>query len=196
MTPETSKWLGWTAGLVCLIAYWPYIVAVIRRETIPNRATWIIWTLVSLIIAISYKNSGGEATFWVPVGYAVGSGIVAILSFKYGEGGWTRLDKFCLTMAVLSIPAWILSGSPKTALLISLAVDLLGALPTIKKSYLEPEKENRIAWSLFAVGCFLNVAALPDWNFWVALYPVAMVMLVSVITFPVLFLRKNSHAQT
>lgn len=183
---------GKVAGIISLAAFVPYIVAIFRRETKPNRATWLIWTVVGFMLAISYYSSGAKHTIWVPVSYLIGPFITALLSIKYGEGGWTRFDRYCLLGAGASLVLWWMFNSPLVALLINIFIDLLGSLPTIKKAYHEPEKEDRLAWALFFIGNIVNLFAVGIWTFAIAVYPVYMFLGSSLIAALVFFRpRKN-----
>lgn len=164
--------VGKAAGVIAIAAYLPYVVAIVRRQTSPNRATWFIWAFVSFIMLISYYLSGARNTIWLPLAYAVGSSVVALLSIWYGEGGWTILDRSCLAGAGLSVVLGIVFKNPQLALFTSILNDFFGMLPTIKKSYLRPAGENKSAWIMFFVGSVLNIVAIENWNFSIASYPV------------------------
>ena len=94
--PPSTVLLGWVAGVLSLVAFVPYIVAILRGETRPNRATWWIWTTTGAVLLASYYFSGAETTIWVAVSYFVASLVTALLSIRYGEGGSTPLDRGCL----------------------------------------------------------------------------------------------------
>ena len=100
---EIASVAGKLAGIISLSAYGPYILSILRKETKPNRASWIIWAIVSTIIALSYREAGASYAFLAPVGYVIGSTIVFILSIRYGVGGWTPFDRKCLIGAAISL---------------------------------------------------------------------------------------------
>ncbi len=130
---------GIFAGITSFLAFFLYYVSILRRKTSPNRATWLILTVVGALIASSYYEIGARETIWVAISYVLGPFIAFLLSIKYGEGGWTRFDKFCLAGAIISLIFWWLSGLALITLLINIFIDFLGILPTIKKSYLNPK---------------------------------------------------------
>lgn len=179
--PEITEIAGKIAGIISFIAFIPYIVAILRKKTRPNRASWWIWTVLGITLGTSYYFSGAEHTIWVPVSYAVGPFIVAILSIKYGEGGWNRFDLFCLGATVISLVLWALFRTPLVALFINLFIDLLGALPTIKKTYKDPKSEDPIAWILFFCGNTCNLFAIEELRFAILAYPVYMFLVSSLI---------------
>jgi len=184
---------GKVAGIVSLIAFIPYILAILRGETKPNRATWWIWTIVGFMLGASYFSSGAKHTIWVPVSYIIGPFTVAILSIKYGEGGWTRFDRYCLFGTGMSVILWWIFSSPLIALLINLFIDFLGALPTIRKAYHKPESENHIAWILFFGGNIINLFAVEKWTFTIAVYPIFMFLLSGLIAITILIQRNKKR---
>lgn len=180
--PDIFAIAGKAAGIISFIAFIPYIVSILRKKTVPNRASWWIWAIVGFMLAGSYYSSGAEHTIWVPVSYAVGPLITAILSIKYGEGGWTVFDRWCVTGAVVSLIPWFLFNSPLIALLINLFIDFLGALPTIRKAYRKPEDEDRLAWILFFTGNTINMLSVGRLDFAIVVYPVYMFLASGLIT--------------
>jgi hypothetical protein len=184
---------GRVAGLFSLAAFVPYILSTLRGRTKPNRATWWIWTVVGFLLAVSYYASGARHTLWVAVSYVLGPLITAILSLKFGVGGWTRLDRGCLLGAGAGTLLWWVSGSPLMALVINLVIDFLGALPTMSKAYADPGGEDPWAWSLFLLGNTLNLFAIEKWRFSIAVYPVYMFLLSALILLLLTSRRRVKH---
>ncbi len=187
---EIASIAGKLAGIISLAAYAPYIRSILRKETKPNRASWIIWAIVSTIIALSYREAGASYAFLAPIGYVIGSTIVFILSIRHGVGGWTPFDRRCLIGAAISLVLWWAFNSPMSALLINLFINLLGTLPTLKKVWYQPETESKVAWSLFSLGTLINLFAIEKWIFSMAVYPVSMLFLVGMVTVPVLWTKR------
>lgn len=169
--------IGIVAGLIGLLGFLPYILTTVQGKNRPNRATWWIWGILGLIQGFSYYYSGANNTIWVPVFYAVCQIITAILSLKYGEGGWTRFDRFCLFGAGISLLLWWWFKSPFMALVFALVIDSLGALPTVFKSYYKPEEESCFSWSIFLIANTLNLTALENWSFELSAYPLYLFIL-------------------
>jgi len=183
---------GMMAGALSLVAFIPYILAILKKETVPNQATWFIWTIVGLMLGTSYYSSGAQHTIWVPISYIIGPFVTFLFSLKYGEKGWTRFDKGCLVGTVFSLIFWLIFQSPLIALSINLFIDALGALPTVRKSYYLPESEDRLAWTLFFLGNLLNLFAVEHWIFSIAAYPIYMFVGSGAITLLIYF-RPRSH---
>ena len=130
--------------------------------------------MVGIIIAASYRAAGANATIWVPITYALGPLVTCLLGIKFGQGGWSRFDRICLLGVALSLSIWGIYRSADLALGINIGIDLLGALPTLRKSLIDPYGEDLLAWSLFFVANTLNVLAIDRWSWQVAVYPLYM----------------------
>ncbi len=176
-----TKLFGELAGIISVAAYLPYIRAILKGQATPNRASWVIWTIISGSIFFSYSSAGATDTIWVSAGYALGSFIVSLLSIKYGEGGWTKLDQRCLASAAIGLFLWWAFDSPLFALYTSTGVDAIASIPTVKKAYKNPLSEDKIAWALFWAGAFMNVLAVDKWKFVIYIYPIAIFLIISVI---------------
>ena len=178
-----KEFIGIIAGILSFSAYFIYISTTIFGKTKPNRATWWILTLIGAMIASSYYVAGARATIWVALSYVLGPLIIAILSIKYGEGErLERLDKWCLSVAIISLPIWYISKSAILVLCINIFLDFVGLLPTVKKSYLRPGGEDRIAWTIESFASLFNVFAIERWIFTIAFYPIYLFTINSIIT--------------
>lgn len=178
--------IGYIAGMLALGGYIPYIIAILRGQTKPNRATWLIWTIVGGLLAVSYIAAGENSkSIWLPIGYFVGPFFTALLSIRYGYSAWSKLDSICVLLALLSLIPWLLTHNPITTLAINVFIDLLGAVPTLVKTYREPETEDLTAWFIFFVANTLQLFAIETWNL-TALYPLYLFFLAGSLTILIL----------
>jgi uncharacterized protein with PQ loop repeat len=171
MMADIYSSIGMIAGIIEFLGFLPYILNTISRKVTPNKATWIIWSVVGIIIAASYYASGARDTVWMPIASAIGIVLVALLSLKYGEEGWSALDKTCLIGAGAGLALWWYTNEPALAYGMTTMVDAIGALPTIKKAYDRPDSERNLAWPMFFIASTLNLIAIREWTFVIALYP-------------------------
>lgn len=175
--------IGPIAGIIGLIGFFPYFLEIFRGQTKPNRASWWIWGILGVILGISYYSSGATHSIWVPLCYAVCQLVTATLSLKFGEGGWSRLDLQCLIGAGISLLLWWILDSALIAMMACLVIDLFGAVPTLKKSYLKPDSESFLSWSIFFIANSLNLLAIGQWNFALSAYPLYLFFLSGSLVF-------------
>ncbi|KKU67924.1 MAG: putative RNA methylase [Parcubacteria group bacterium GW2011_GWA2_47_16] len=190
---NTLEIIGIVSGLLALSSYFFYIPAILKGDTKPNRASWWIWGGVGVLIVASYYVSGARSTIWVPLSEAIGPAIIALLSIKYGEGGWTRLDRWCLVGAGIGTFLWWFTNSALVGLVVYLFIDLMAVIPTIKKSFHRPEHEDKKAWGLAFGGQLLNLLAVEKAAFSILLYPIYMIITNGVI-FGLQFKKRGSKA--
>ncbi len=189
---NTPQILGILAGIFISIGYIPYVYEVITKKTVPSRASWLIWSISTIIIAVSVQLTGTTEAIWFPILDAVGCTIIFLLAIPYGSGGWTNTDKFSFAICIASLIVWYTTGNPLTALLMNLTVYVSGYIPTIGKVWRDPRHESRLAWSLFFVGSLVNLIAVligNDTGFAVWFYPTVLTVVVGMLF--VLLLRKN-----
>jgi hypothetical protein len=172
---------GILAGFVAASGFIPYIYSILKGKTRPNRASWLIWAALGGLLFASYVSSGASTTIWQPLSFAIGPVIVFVLSIKHGVGGYNKLDVFCLAGAALGLLLWKLSNEPQAALYLSIFVDALGFLPTIKKAYFQPGSESRLAWSIGVTSTVINLFAINSWTLEIALYPIYLVIFNSAV---------------
>ncbi|MEK9183890.1 MAG: hypothetical protein AAB890_02350 [Patescibacteria group bacterium] len=177
----TGEVFGIIAGIFSFSAYLFYIVAILKGHTKPSRATWFIWAVVGIILAVSYKASGAENTIWVAVSEAIAPTIIALLAVKYGVGGAEKIDILAFAGAIVSLVLWWYFGSPVVALVTNLTIDFFAALPTIAKSLHRPEEEDRFAWTLTQTGNLFNLFAIDKLIFGVVVYPIYTFLIDGVI---------------
>jgi len=164
MIPQAS--IGIAAALLSLVPSVFYLLAIAKGETKPDRVTWWVLALSSLMISSTDWAAGAHNTVWLPIAYCFGFLAVAVASLRYGEGA-TRLhalDRVCLGGVVIGAGLWWRLRSPATGLFVVMGVEFLGLIPTIVKSYLRPWTEDRRAWCIAALASLLNLFALDSWS--------------------------------
>lgn len=185
--------IGLIAGMLAIVAFLPYILSILKGKTRPNKTTWWVWTIIGGLVLLSYYSVGANSTLWVPIALFVGMFATAVLSLKYGESGWSKLDLYCLGGGAVGIILWIIFSEPLLALVASMFVSFVGALPTIKKTYIDPAGEDRLAWILFSIADIVNLFAIEQWVFAIAIYPICLFIIDGTITALALRTKKDGR---
>lgn len=148
-------------GIGCTI---PYILDTIRGKTQPHLYTWLIWSVTQAIAAAGvYYGNGG----WTAIGMTFGAGIiacVALLSIPYGTKNITAFDTVLCAGAFLCLFAWFLMEDPLLAVLLATGTDLIGYIPTLRKTWDEPASETMSMWFAYILATLLALAGLQEYN--------------------------------
>ena len=165
---------------------------------VENSSAWWILSFVGILILWSSSALGAHDNFWIQLSYVVGPLIIAVLSLRFGDGNrLSALDIGCFLGACISGILWVTFNSPMIGLIGSITVDLIGLLPTIVKSYREPEVESPNAWLIETTASTLNLLVISSWfsllqKDWI--YALYLFLVNSLIT--LLLWRKRVFPQT
>jgi hypothetical protein len=163
--------LGFVGGIISISGYIPYIRDVIKKTTYPERASWLIWDVLTAIAFFSQLAKGASASLWLP-GFEVGGlSIVLILSIKSGKGGLSRKDILALIGAGIGLVLWYVTKEPAVALYIIICIDMIGTILTLEKAYRNPESETMSTWFLVAIAGILSIIAVGKVNIVLLSYP-------------------------
>ncbi len=186
--------IGLASGALAIVMYAPYIRDMLKGTTHPHRASWLIWSSLGLIAFFSQLAKGATNSLWMTAAQTLGTMAVFILSIKFGTGGFSRLDRVSLLAAAFGIVLWYLTSDALYALLITIAVDAIGAALTAKKAYQRPESETLITWVLSAASGILGTLAVGALNPTLMLYPLYVFVANSCVITGILLGRRMSQA--
>jgi hypothetical protein len=190
---STLSYIGILGGIFSLAGYIPYAKAVIRGEAKPERSSWLIWTLSSMLILMSYYLVGARETIWVPLAYVVGSATITLLSFRYGQEGWGLLEKVSLGVAIISGIRWVFFNNVGLALILNLSLSFISYLRTIKKlAFDRTAQEDLPGWIFYFIGAALNLMAISVWSVEISALPI-MFFVMNGVTL-LLTLRNRKYA--
>ena len=105
--------------------------------------------------------------------------LIFIASFHNPAAVWRigRLDYVCGALSVAGTVGWLVTRSGVVAIVAAIVADLLAGIPTLVKSWTDPETESVSAY----LGAFLNAAILlltvTDWTTAVVAFPLYIVCL-------------------
>ena len=104
----------------------PYIKDIFKNTTKPERASWLIWAILGLVIFFAQLAKGASNSLWFTGAQVLGDLTVFILAIKYGVGGLIKRDIIALFAAGLGLVLWYLTSEAAVALFIAIAIDATG----------------------------------------------------------------------
>lgn len=183
--------IGLFAGLLSVIAFFPYIRDVIKGKTKPERASWLIWLVLGSIAFSSQLAKGASDSLWMTAAQTFGVILVFILSLKYGVGGLNGRDSISLAVAALGILLWFITSEAAVALYIVIFIDAIGAWLTVLKTYKDPGSETLISWVLYGTSGILAMISVGSFNLILLAYPFYIVLANYAVVFAIIFGRKK-----
>lgn len=165
--------VGVFAVLLVFVGYIPYIRDVLSGKTTPHIYSWFLWGFVTaLAFALQISDGAGIGSF-VTLAAATMCSVVAFLAFtKKGKKDITTSDTIFFLFALVSVALWLLAKQPVLAAVLTTLTDVLGFVPTIRKSWNKPYSETLSFYLLNTVRFALAVFALQQYTIPTALYPI------------------------
>lgn len=185
---DVVKTLSVIAGVLFFVAFIPYIRAILRKETKPAKASWLIWATLDTITLLGMHNK--DTLNGQIIGAVLGAWVVALLALKYGTPGWTKLDKFCLAGAILGIVLWQVFDDALFGIMISSIVVFLASFPTFISAWKDPSREDKLAWTIFWISCVCATIAIPQWTLADATQPITFLAIESIMMYILYFHKK------
>jgi hypothetical protein len=154
-----------------------------------------MWGILGLLLLIAYQKSGARMDTTLPAAWMgfVNPLLIVLISLRYGELTWTRLDTWCSIIFVATIVGWLTLDNPLVGLLGGIVADLVSAIPQIKKNWMEPHDEAWCPWTLFCIGSAVNFLAIEKWEFAQWLYPAYFTLGSASIAVPVILHRLGHY---
>jgi uncharacterized membrane protein YfhO len=178
------------AVFLTLYAYTPYLIGIFRGKTKPHCFTWLIWSIVAVIATLIQILEGGGMGSWPTIVATLTCFLITFLSIKYKTEHIKRIDYVLFTVSLCSIPLWVITNSPVYSALLVTGIEIVGALPTIIKSWHHPKEEVMSTYGLNSIRYLLSILSLSTISIATIAYPIGMVFMNGVI-FAILFIRRN-----
>lgn len=146
------------------ISYGMLLYDIFWGDTRPHLYTFLIWTITQATATFALKE--GHAG-WAILPYVSGTIFVFVvfcISHFRGTKDVARFDLGCLIAALLGVGTWYVFDSPFAAVLIVTSIDLVGFIPTLRKSWHNPWEESLKFWLITGLSGLFFILALEEHN--------------------------------
>ncbi|MGO8863378.1 MAG: hypothetical protein ACLQRH_21840 [Acidimicrobiales bacterium] len=150
-----------------------YVRDTLRGTTQPNRVTWLLWAFAPLLAAaVEFRSGVGLRTLttfmigFMPL-------LVFVASFHNSAAVWKvrRLDYACGAMSLAGTAAWLATRNGVIAIVAAIAADFLAGIPTMLKSWTNPESETVASYAGAAISAGILLLTIDHWTTEVAAFP-------------------------
>jgi hypothetical protein len=151
-----------------------YLRDTLRGVTRPNRITWVMWAVAPLLaFAVEVREGVGlQSLMTFVVGFS--PLLILLASFHNRQAYWRigRLDYLCGAVSVTGLGVWLATRHGTVAIAASIASDGLAALPTLVKSWKEPESESVSAYLGAEANAVITLLTIKTWTTAYVAFPV------------------------
>lgn len=170
--------VGAIAVLLTFVGYIPYIVDTLKGKTKPHVYTWFIWGVITLAAyALQVSADAGPGSLVTLAAAVVCLFIAALgLSVARSERNIDKIDTFCFVLALVAMSAWLGADQPVTAVILLSVADMIGFVPTIRKSWKHPYQETLFSYEMNTFRFALAIYALESYTLVALLYPLTWIL--------------------
>lgn len=161
-----------------------YLADTLKGKIQPNKVTWLLWSIAPLVAFFAQIQQGvgivALTTFivgFVPL-------VIFIASFINKKAYWQlgRLDITCGVLSAVGLVLWLITSVGNIAIFFAILADGLAAVPTIVKSYYEPESENDLVYLFGIINASIGILAIKTWNFEHYGFPAYLLIVTGILT--------------
>lgn len=168
--------IGLVAVILTFVGYVPYIRDTIKGKTKPHVYTWFIWGLITAIaFGLQLSANAGPGAF-TTLAAAIVCFIIFGFGLRQGERDITTSDTIFLTLSLAALVLWLFAKQPVLSVILVSIIDILGFVPTIRKSWHKPYEETLISYEINTLRFGLALLALNHYTIVTVLYPLTWII--------------------
>jgi hypothetical protein len=164
MLNENFVYLGVALSFLGALSY---LIGTLKGEVQPSKVTWFVWSLAPLVAfwAIVQQGVGVQSLLTFMVGF--NPFLIFLASFINKKAYWkiTKLDVTCGVLAIGGLVLWKMTDIPDLAIFFGILADAIAAIPTVIKSFQEPETENANLFLGSGIAALITLLTIKAWNF-------------------------------
>lgn len=154
-------------SLISFIGSASYLIDTVKGKVKPNRVSFLMWSLAPLVAFFAQLKSGVgiQSLMTLTVGLSPLSIFVASFFNKNSEWKITKFDLTCGGLSFLGFILYLVTKDAVLAVAFSIMADGLASLPTIKKSFTDPETESGAPYLASAISAVITMLTFKTWDF-------------------------------
>jgi len=173
----TKEVIGYTAAIVGVIYYIPYVHDVLKGGTKPHAFSWFLWSVLGWIAFAAQIIKGGGPGSWATGAATTCASIVFFFSLVKGEKMFPFFDWISLIGAILALILWRITRDPTLAVVLITTADAIAYFPTFRKTFWKPFEEHLTFYALGALTYGLALLALETYSLATWLFPTEILIM-------------------
>jgi isopentenyl-diphosphate delta-isomerase type 1 len=177
--------------ILTFVGYAPYLKNTFTGKTKPHIFSWFVWGLVTLIAFLLQMSDNAGPGALITLAAALICFVIIIIGIKKGTRDIVKSDFIFLILAVVAIGLWLLVKQPLLSAILVCLIDMLGFVPTIRKSWNKPHEETAFTYGLNCFRHLLSIFALTNYTAITMLYPLSWSLANGLFTIMLVVRRKQ-----
>ncbi len=184
---------GILSSVAVIVGAFPYLKDIHFKRVNPHVLSWTGWGFVTAIGAGAMWASGSTWTVAILLANTVLCLLISFYSVFKKVGVWSTgwYDFVLFGIGILGLILWQILNLPIIALVCSIIADFSFGLPTLIKTYKEPETETPYVWLFAVISAVFSILAIERWIFTDAAFPIYLLFFDSAVLFLVLVRNRN-----
>lgn len=179
------------AVILTILGYIPYIRDTLKGKTTPHVYTWFIWGFVTAIAFGLQVSAGAGVGSWITLTVTILAFFVFFLGMRSGKKDITKSDTVFFLLSFMALFLWLVARQPVISVILVSTIDMLGFIPTIRKSWNKPYSETLFLYGLNSFRHALGILALQQYSIVTWLYPVTWTVANSLFSVMLIIRRRQ-----
>ncbi len=158
------------------LTFLPYFVEMFKGKARPHIFSWIVWAITGGISFSASLSKGGGGGALISVLQSILCLIIVAYAFFRGEKSITLLDKVSFIAAILLCVFYFFTRAALPSAVVAVSIDLLGFVPTFRKSYLKPDEEPALTYSFSSLAYLFSLGGIGVYNLVTMIAPITLVL--------------------
>ncbi len=177
-------------SVIVAIGGMSYLIDTVKGKVKPNKVSFLLWSFAPLIaFAAQIKQGIGLLLTLTTLVAGIEPLLIFTASFFNKQAEW-KLNKFdlsCGALSIIGLILWQITKSGSIAIIFSIVADGLASLPTIIKSYNNPETESGWPYFTTVISAVITLFAIKEYSLASVGFPIYLFVVCIIITILVQF---------
>lgn len=174
---DIKQVVGILATVLVFAGYIPYLRDIAKGKTKPHIYSWFVGGVVAIIIfALQVNGGAGTGSLVTLAAGAMCLLVIALGIIHKSKVDIIWIDTLFLILAFLALGLWLFAKQPVLSAILATAIEVLGFLPTVRKSWNRPFTETLQFYYLNTLRFGFAIFALQTYTIVTTVYPVIWVL--------------------
>lgn len=186
---EIKAIFGILSAMFTLIGASFYLRSVYKKEINPHILSWLGWAFITFIGTLAMLDSGSTWSVLFIFSNFLSCISIALCSIYRKVGMWSTstYDYIFFVLGILGMILWQIFDMPILAIVFCVLADLFFAIPTVIKTFKNPNSEKATSWIPYCIAGVFGLLSIQKFLATEVLYPSYIFILNALVLIIILF---------